>query len=106
MAMEERKGVQVWFILLEEVDPQKAYDIGVKAAEHVGGTYNSTSFYTLGNPVQYKQALNIFVAPDRVGEIVSALGKDFGLTINKGYIYVATPGSQYVPRSKVNPTVS
>ena len=106
MTMEERKGVQVWFIFLNEMDPQKAYDIGARVSQSLRGIYIATSFYSTGNPAQYKQALNVFVPQDKVGAVVNTLAKEFGLELNKGFLYTANPGLQYVPRTNVSQTTA
>ena len=106
MASEEKKGVQVWFICLKEVEAQKAFNVGTQLAEKTGGIFNGINFFTLGSPPQYKQAANLFVAPEHVGEVVDTFAREFGLSQKDGYIFQALPSSQYIPRNQPDRTAN
>jgi len=53
MAVEEKKGVQVFLIMLRDVDLQKAYDVGNEVVVRNGGIFHGLNVFSLtGNPPQ------------------------------------------------------
>ena len=103
MASEERKGVQVWFVFLKEIDYQKAYEAGAETARNVEGVFNGLNIFTLGN--KHQQALSLFADPAKVGQVAESITKALSLS-NGDFLVQAVPGSQYVPRSTHNQTAT
>ena len=100
MALEEKKGVATFIVLLQEVDVQKALDAGIEAVSKLGGTFNGLTVFTIGiNPPRDKQALNFFLDAMQVGEVVAEVAKRLGLP-REGYLVNASLTSQYVPRER------
>ena len=100
LALEEKKGVATFVVLLQEVDVQKALDVGIEVAGKYGGTFNGLTVFTIGiNPPRDKQALNFFLDATKVGEVVGEITKRLVLP-REGYLVNATPTSQYIPRAR------
>jgi hypothetical protein len=102
MAMEERKGIQIQFVLMQDTDPTKVYESVSRIATEKGGIFNGIFSFTFqGNPPRDRHNLSIFAeTPKIAGEIVSALAKELGLRQTEGYILQMFPGTQYVPREQ------
>lgn len=104
MAMEERKGVQVIFVLQTDIDIQKAFDLGTEVAVKVKGVFDGFNVFTFArNPVQGipprdRPTLNFFVESPHVGEVITTLAKGLGL-VQGPYVYQTFPTSRYFPRS-------
>lgn len=100
MALEEKKGVATFIVLLQEVDVQKALNAGIEVVDKFGGIFNGLTVFTIGiNPPRDKQALNFFLNPTRVGEVVTEIARILGLP-REGYLVNASLTSQYVPRER------
>jgi len=109
VAVEERKGVQVWIILLQDIDFQRGFDLGVQAAARVGGIFNGLVTFSLAStpphPMRDREALSIFVDSSKVGEAVAQIVNGLGLS-KDGYLVQATPSSQFVPKQRPNQTAA
>ena len=109
MAMEEKKGVQVIFVLLADIDIQKGFDLGIEIATKVGGVFDGFNVFTFaGNPAMGVQprdrpTLNFFVDSKHVGDAITSLAKGLGLTQTQ-YVYQAAPASRYFPRTQASQT--
>jgi len=100
LALEEKKGVATFMVLLHEVDVQKALDAGIEVVDRLGGTFNGLTVFTIGiNPPRDRQALNFFLDATKVGEVVAEVAKRLGLP-REGYLVNATPTSQFVARAR------
>ena len=107
MAVEEKKGVQVFLILLRDVDLQKAYDVGYETVMRNGGIFHGLNVFSLtGNPPRDKQSMSFLVDSGRIGLIVEELTKALGLSPNGDFLVQAFPSTQFVPRSRPPQTAS
>jgi hypothetical protein len=97
MAMEERKGILIVFILLKDVDYQKAYDAGLAVAIKHKGVFNGLNVFTFPNPPRDKQTLNIFADESSVGSIIEDTAKALFLT-RTDFLVQAFASTQFVPR--------
>ena len=104
MAMEEKKGVQVIFVLLTDIDIQKGFDLGIEIATKTDGVFDGFNVFTfagnpaMGVPPRDRPTLNFFVDSKHVGEVITSLAKGLGLTQTQ-YVYQAAPASRYFPRT-------
>jgi hypothetical protein len=107
MAMEERKGAALNFVVLKDIDFQKAFELAEKIASKTGGIFNGiSSFSFVGPPPRDKESINLFLDPSKINEAIAELSKGLGLTLNDGYIIQAIPTVQYVPRGQMPRTTA
>jgi len=107
MAVEEKKGVQVFLIMLRDVDLQKAYDIGNEVVVRNGGIFHGLNVFSItGNPPRDKQSMSFLIDSSRIGLVVDETAKGLGLSPSSDLLVQAFPSTQFVPRSRPPQTAS
>ena len=101
MGVEERKGVQVFFVVLRpELDIQKAYDVGNRIVSGTGGEFGGLSVFSIGTPPRDKHCLSFFVDMDKFGAIVGKIANELGLVAGVDYLVNAAPSFRLVPKPR------